>query len=129
MSRQILQELTPGDRWVLGGLLLVALVGFWVNWRTLREPGQAVLVERDNYLLYKLPLDKAGQYTIPGAVGGLTLRIADGKVWVARSTCPHKICMRMGKISRPGQIIVCIPNHLIIRIAGKTAPSFDVITE
>ena len=129
MIRTYLSHLTPGDRWILTGLLAIALAGLGANWRFFHGTGHSVLVEWDNHLLYKFPMDKNADYFVPGRVGGLRLRIFEGKVWVESSTCPHKICMRMGKISRPGQIIVCVPNHLIIRIAGKTTPSFDVITE
>ena len=88
-----------------------------------------MVVEHNNHVVYKLPLQKNGVYSIPGDVGGLTLRISGGRAWVTESACPNKICMRMGKISHPGQLIVCVPNRLIIRIAGKTTPSFDIVTE
>ncbi len=127
--KRLLNYLTPGDRWILAGLLFIAVAGFVGNWFVVRGAGKWVVVERDNRLLFRLPLDKNGDYFIPGAVGGLKIRIANGKVWVSQSTCPHKICVKMGKIAHPGQLIVCVPNHLVIRIAGKTNPSFDVITE
>ena len=129
MIRRLLDYLTPADRWILVGLLLIALLGLAVNWQWARTPGEWVVVEHNNHVVYKLPLQKNGVYSIPGDVGGLTLRISEGRAWVTESACPNKICMRMGKISHPGQLIVCVPNRLIIRIDGKTTPSFDIVTE
>ncbi len=129
MMRRFLNYLTPGDRWILIGLLLIALASLSLNWQHTRAQGEWVVVEHDNRLVYKLPLKKNGVYKISGDVGGLILRISGGKAWVSESACPHKICMKMGKISHPGQIIVCVPNRLIIRVAGKTTPKFDIVTE
>ena len=32
---------------------------------------------------------------------------------------PRKICIGMGAIARTGSILACVPNHLLVRIAGK----------
>jgi hypothetical protein len=36
--------------------------------------------------------------------------------------------MRMGKIHRAGEIIVCIPNRILIRIEGEDNRDLDGIT-
>lgn len=48
----------------------------------------------------------------------ISARGEDGKVRVARSTCPDKVCVRTGWISKPGQTIVCLPNKTVVRIEG-----------
>ena len=40
-----------------------------------------------------------------------------GKVWVTDASCPDKICEHYGKISGDGEVIVCLPNRLIIQVA------------
>lgn len=59
-------------------------------------------------------------YEIP--VGGaypLTVLVEPGAISVKQASCPDKICVRTGKISSPGQTIVCLPDKLIISIAGQ----------
>ena len=60
---------------------------------------------------------------IPGPAGITLLRIQDGAVWVARAPCARHLCQRMGHLRRPGRSLVCIPNHLVVRIVG---PEGDV---
>ena len=62
---------------------------------------------------------------IPGPSGETTLRIQNKKVWVEKAPCPNKLCMRQGKISRPGESIICLPNRIVITIEGNL---LDAIT-
>ena len=40
----------------------------------------------------------------------------DGSISFEESDCPHKLCIKAGKISRPGQFAACLPNGIIIKI-------------
>ena len=41
--------------------------------------------------------------------------------------CPDKDCVNQGWISRPGQMIVCLPNRLVIKIeSDKLTQEEDV---
>ena len=44
------------------------------------------------------------------------LVIRDGTAWIEEASCPDGLCMHMGKISRTGQSIICLPNRLIVEI-------------
>ena len=35
------------------------------------------------------------------------------------SDCKNQICVNTGKISRAGEIIVCLPNYVIVEIIGS----------
>lgn len=48
----------------------------------------------------------------------LTIRIAGGAVTVIESNCPSQDCVHSGTISRSGESIICLPNRLVIRLAG-----------
>jgi hypothetical protein len=51
---------------------------------------------------------------------GENLIIIDGgKVRMKEASCPDKVCIRMGWISKTTQNIVCLPAKLHIEIAGK----------
>ena len=45
--------------------------------------------------------------------------IYNGNVWVSRSDCKDKYEMHQGRISKEGQMLVCIPNRLVIRIVSN----------
>ena len=42
---------------------------------------------------------------------------ADG-VYVKNSDCTDKICVNTGKITKPGQAIVCLPAHVSVELRG-----------
>ena len=49
----------------------------------------------------------------------MTVVVEGGELWVRDADCKDKICEKTGKISRPGQRIVCLPNRVVIAILGK----------
>ena len=42
--------------------------------------------------------------------------IEDGEVRM--EDCPDKLCISQGKISKPGQTIICLPNKTMVTITG-----------
>jgi len=50
--------------------------------------------------------------------GSNTVNIEKGIVYINQSTCPDHLCERMGRISKSGQVITCLPNRLQIVIEG-----------
>ncbi|MDW5300206.1 MAG: NusG domain II-containing protein [Sedimentibacter sp.] len=45
-----------------------------------------------------------------------TIHIENGEIWIQDASCPDKNCVNQGKISNDGEIIVCLPNQLLIKI-------------
>ncbi|MGI6743288.1 MAG: NusG domain II-containing protein [Eubacteriales bacterium] len=59
-------------------------------------------------------------FDVEGADGiVMTVVIKDGSVFAAESGCPDRLCVKTGKINRPGETIVCLPAHIIIGIEGE----------
>ncbi|MFA5576205.1 MAG: NusG domain II-containing protein [Tissierellaceae bacterium] len=46
------------------------------------------------------------------------IEIGDGDVRVIEASCPDKLDVLQGAISKPGEMIVCLPNRLVIEIKG-----------
>lgn len=46
------------------------------------------------------------------------IEIGDEKLRVIEASCPDKIDVKQGYISRIGDMIVCLPNKLVIEIKG-----------
>ncbi|MCD6417653.1 NusG domain II-containing protein [bacterium] len=66
-----------------------------------------------------IPADADTIITISAPLGPVKIEIADGKARVVESSCPHKICVRSGAISRSGQAIACVPNRLMVIAKGS----------
>lgn len=50
--------------------------------------------------------------------GSNKMVIENNEVYIIESSCPDHLCELMGKISKPGEIITCLPNRLQIVIEG-----------
>ena len=46
------------------------------------------------------------------------MTIKDGGVSMSYSTCKNQICVHEGEVTAPGQLIVCLPNYVIVEIEG-----------
>lgn len=47
------------------------------------------------------------------------LIIKDGEAWISEADCPNHDCVKKGKISRNGEMLVCIPHRLTVSILGE----------
>ena len=74
----------------------------------------------------RYPLSRDGVFPLNG--GSNILVIEDGEAWVSEASCPDQICRGMGKISRNGEFIACLPNRVIIVIEGGEASLTDAKT-
>ena len=111
---------------ILVGVLLIAavLALFLLRNRQEKETGSnAVVTVRtaDGEAIY--PLNKDGVFSLNG--GTNTLVIENGEAWVSEANCPDKICMGMGKISKNGEFIACLPNQVIIVVEGGEESPVD----
>lgn len=56
----------------------------------------------------------------------LTIRLDRDGAAVAESDCPGQDCLHTGKITRPGQSIVCLPEQVTVTLEGAASGS-DVV--
>ena len=66
--------------------------------------------------------ETGSQITFDNSHGCNIIEIGAGTVEVIWSDCASQVCVRTGKISRPGEVIVCLPHHLLITIVGERTP-------
>jgi len=124
-----LAPLSNADLILIAVLIAVGFISFY-GLAVFQQPGNVVQVYVNDRLFRQYPLNHSQKSLITTGQGSLEICIADKKVWVSWSSCPTKTCMLMGKISRIGQVIVCLPNNILICIAGNTEEGWiDTITQ
>ena len=113
------------DLILVGALLIAALLVLLViRNRQERKTGTDAMVTvrtADGDEVY--PLNKDGVFSLNG--GTNTLVIENGEAWVSEANCPDKVCMGMGKISKNGEFIACLPNQVIIVVEGGEESPVD----
>ncbi|MDZ7270921.1 MAG: NusG domain II-containing protein [candidate division KSB1 bacterium] len=125
-AKGIWRFLTPADRLLLGALLALSALSFAaVN--QMRSAGETVVVQAGNREFYRGPLRQEQRLVVDGPVGTTIVEVHDGAAWVSASDCPMHLCVRMGKISRAGEVVVCIPNRVVVRIEGRRRNPLDAI--
>ena len=56
--------------------------------------------------------------------------IKSGTAYISEASCPDKQCMKQGKISRAGEMLVCLPNRVVVKIVDskKDEPVIDGVS-
>ena len=108
---------------ILALLLLAGALYFFLVPRE-AEAGACAVVIVGGEEAARYPLSKDGVFPLNG--GTNTLVIGDGQAWLSEATCPDKICVHMGKIHMNGQMIVCLPNELIVTVEGGEDSGVDI---
>ncbi len=120
------RTLTPADKLLVAALLVLSASSF-VAVPRVRPVGQTVVVRAGREEVYRGPLSQNRHLAVRGPGGLTVVEIRDGAAWVSTSECPLHICVRMGRISRAGEVAVCVPNRVVVQIEGHRRNRFDVI--
>ena len=83
------------------------------------EKPSKVEIYVDGTLKYIYPLQKEERDNFVDTVlGGVNVKFKDNMVRVTSSNSPKKINVKRGWISSPGEVIIGIPDRLLIKIVG-----------
>ncbi len=121
---------TKADAALILALTLVSFAGFGVV-KASGVGGSHAVVEVNGRRAAELPLDRDVEVAVRGPLGKTEVVVHDGAVAIAKSPCPRGICMHMGNIRHPGEILVCVPNRVCVSIrgGGNGGESFDGVSE
>lgn len=107
------------DLLLIAAILAAAAIGFFANSLARQKPASRVEVSVDGEITETFDLNKDTDTIIHGFKGGTNhLIIKDGVVWVSEASCPDKICVNQGRITSNGQVIVCLPNRMIVKVVA-----------
>lgn len=95
----------------------------------LQSEGRYVVIKSDGCEIQRFPISENREVTLNGPVGKTIVKTSDETVRVLHSDCKAKICERSSPIHRAGEMIICVPNKIVILISENNKHSIDVITE
>jgi len=84
------------------------------------------VIEVNGQPFQKISLGQDGpalQVKVPGVLGESIVEVDKDKVRMLYSPCPDKDCERQGWASRPGRMVVCLPNRVVVKIQSDGAQS------
>jgi hypothetical protein len=98
---------------VLIAVLVLACTAVW--WFPSGE-GITATVSVDGKIVAVLPLSEDTSLELED---GTVLTVRDGEIFVETFRCPDGLCRDMGRISKEGQTILCLPNRISVVITGE----------
>ena len=111
------QRLTPFDRKLLVVVVLLVTSSFLILLG--QKTGGRVVVSINDEIVFVAPLNKDRHVALEGPLGVTVLEIKAGAARIISSPCTKKVCIHMGEVRRSGDLLACVPNHLVINIEGN----------
>lgn len=106
------------DIMIFASVLVLALAGAVISWLLPFDGELTAAIYIEGELMDRITLEDGYYRELPiqTAYGRNLLILSEGMVWVEDSDCANGICVRQGAISRPGEVIVCAPHRLLVKV-------------
>ncbi len=88
-----------------------------------------IYVESKLYEKVSLPTSNKKLINIKTSNGFNTVVIDGDRVYMHDSDCHDKICIKQGEIFKAGEMIVCLPNKILVEIQGVNELEVDSIAK
>lgn len=86
-----------------------------------------VTIDLQPYGVYDL--NKNGEYTVTNGSHTNTFKVEDGYVKMIDANCNDKLCLSQGKIHTNREMIICLPNKMIIEIENNVESELDGVAK
>ena len=84
----------------------------------------------DGVETWRIDLNKIeGHEEIDLETVNVVIEVENGRIAFKSSSCPDKTCIHTGWLKNAGDISVCIPNKVIVKIEGTKDSDVDIIAE
>ena len=82
------------------------------------QDAKNALVYYEDELVLTIDLTKKGTmtYTVEGALGDVVIEQKDDQVRVIDENSPNHICRQQGYIQESYEVLICLPNKVVIKI-------------
>lgn len=112
-------------------IIINVLLIFYSGGNAVKDNSKVAYIYSNNKLVkeYVLTDNFKDEITIKTDNGYNTLHIENGEIWIHDASCPDKLCIYQGKISGDSEIIVCLPNKLLVKIEGNDEKKIDFIAQ
>ncbi len=127
--------LTRRDRILLavlaGCTAILAIYFYLVPFLRPHRDGRYVTVSVDGQPVGTWPLSEEREEDIDTSFGHNRLVIRDGYAVMTEADCPDGLCMHQGRISEPGEMIVCLPHRVIAEVSDESGEDagYDSISQ
>lgn len=127
-----MNKLTKGDKILMIFIVIISILSLsYVKRSVFNYNEKYISIQVNGEEIKKIIFDAnlIGQ-TIPVETqyGYNLIELGDGMVRVIEADCPDQLDVKQGYISKVGEVIVCLPNRLVIEIKGMDEGDVDYIS-
>lgn len=101
-----------GDLIVLAVFIIAAALAIYFM---TKPTGSEVYIYKDGKLFEAVSLSTEKTVKVDEHI---IVKISGGAAYVLKSDCKGQDCVKAGKISKVGEMIVCLPNKVVMKIVG-----------
>lgn len=113
------------DLLILMIILIIITGGFIFNHIYFNQSANYVQIAVNNQAYQTVSLDTKQTIKINDTN---TIIVDHGTVTMIEATCRDHLCINQGTISKNGQQIICLPNHVVVSIVSTQENSVDAST-
>src|SRR5574344_905788 len=95
-------------------IILLAMISYLIMDN--KNIGSYALISYDGKLVIKVPLNINEEYKVDGVLGEVLIKVYNNKIKVTKENSPRHLCSKQGYISKQGEILICLPNKVVIEI-------------
>ena len=106
-------------------LCSVGVAGAITRWVLGARRGRPIIRVTSADAAWLLRPDTDQVLEVAGPLGNNRIVVRDGSVFVESAPCANQICVKTGRVSRPGQWIACLPNRVFVAVEGAAEEQID----
>lgn len=114
--------MTKADKYLIIVIIMISLVSLFYTKNSVgNRDGKYISIQVNGEEVKQIIFDKkliGSTIPIETEFGYNLIEIGDERVRVIDADCPDQLDVKQGYISKTGEIIVCLPNRLVIEIKG-----------
>jgi hypothetical protein len=122
------RKVTRSEKLLIAVIVLFSIAAILWNWSGDSKNGKnggMVAIHHKGKLMERVGLEKDTILVLPN--GEMKIEVKDSRVRAAWSDCPNQLCVNRGWIKTSGEIIVCVPNKVLIEIEATDLPTLDAV--
>ncbi len=120
-----------GDKFVVILVIFLAIASYILFSLFLfgdRADTLEIFAEGKLYASYNLVSAKEEVVEIKTKYGTNLLKINQNGAEMIKASCPDKRDVKMGKITKAGQVLICVPNRVVVKLTSQNNTEVDRVT-
>lgn len=124
-------KMTKYDKILIVTVFLISIIGIYISSLQLDSSSSKYLyIEVDGEVYKEVIFDENTEMSleIESVYGYNNIVMESGYINMVSANCPDQICVVERRISRVGEMIICLPNRTLVEIRGVSDSDTDYIS-